>query len=80
MKENIADTIKLVITNIMKYEQHDLGENTHLDDLGLNSMSFVQMIVDIEEEFEIEFPMEDLVANAFVTIADIERRVLELKK
>lgn len=48
-----------------------LTENTHLIDCSINSLQFVQLIILIETEFEIEIPDEYLLMTEMDTIAKI---------
>jgi len=48
--------------------------NTELQLVGMDSLSFVRVVVDIENHFDIEFPDERLIisqANTIQTLCDI---------
>ena len=45
-----------------------------LDDLGADSLDIVEMMMAIEEEFDIEVPDEDV--EELRTVADVERYVM----
>jgi acyl carrier protein len=55
----------------------DLGEVTPdariLDDLGADSLDVVEMVMSIEEAFDIEVPDEDV--EELRTVSDVERYV-----
>lgn len=57
------------------------NENVDLiSDLGMDSLTFVQLIILIEEEFDIEIPFELLEINNFRNISlitDIVNRIIE---
>lgn len=57
----------------------DLGEITGdasiLDDLGADSLDVVELVMAIEEAFDIEVPDEDV--EAMRTIGDMERYVMQ---
>ncbi|WP_095176372.1 MULTISPECIES: acyl carrier protein [Blautia] len=47
-------------------------------DLGVDSLSYVQLIVLLENEYNIEFELEDLAINNTVTINDLVEKVLNI--
>jgi len=49
-------------------ELHKLPEETQLVDLGMTSLNFIELIVKIEEEFQIEVLDSDLLFDNFSTI------------
>ncbi|WP_223068388.1 phosphopantetheine-binding protein [Paenibacillus caui] len=69
----IADQLK----EILKREL-ELGEQTDqlqledsLTSIGLSSVSFIKLIVAIENQFDFEFEDEDLNYNVFQTLQDV---------
>lgn len=52
-------------------------EATLKDDLGIDSLDAVELIMELEDEFDVK--IEDAEAQAFVTVADIVK-LLEAKK
>ncbi|WP_426454578.1 amino acid adenylation domain-containing protein [Paenibacillus sp. S-38] len=48
-----------------------VGMLDHLADMGVNSLSYMRAIVAMEEEFDFEFPDEDMIPGKFMTIADV---------
>ena len=73
IEQKIEDIIKQLIG-----KEKEFNKNSELGSLNLSSFEFIQMIVAVEEEFGIEFEMEDLVENRFNTIGDFENRVYQL--
>jgi acyl carrier protein len=55
-----------------------LSDNANLYDAGLTSFASVQMMLAIEEEFDIEFPEQMLTRRTFSSIASIADAVSEL--
>lgn len=53
-----------------KVEQLDIMKS-NLIDIGFNSFLFIRLIVEIENEFDIEFDDEKLNIGAFLTINDL---------
>jgi acyl carrier protein len=55
-----------------------LSDSANLYDAGLTSFASVQMMLAIEEEFDIEFPEQMLTRRTFSSIASIADAVSEL--
>jgi acyl carrier protein len=55
-----------------------LSDSANLYDAGLTSFASVQMMLAIEEEFDIEFPEQMLTRRTFSSIASIAAAVSEL--
>ena len=51
------------------YIDGNINEKTNISDLGLDDLSTVDIIMDIEDEFDIEFDYEDL--REFNTLKDL---------
>lgn len=53
-----------------------INKNSKLkDDLGIDSMRLVELLVTLEEEFSIEFPLSDLNVRKFSVVNDIYKLV-----
>ena len=71
---NIQEKIGNIFT---KYSKNaDINPETSLKDLGLDSLDLVEVLMDIEEEFGIEFEDEEMVSLKTVNdvLAIIERK------
>jgi|PlaIllAssembly_1097288.scaffolds.fasta_scaffold1076442_2 acyl carrier protein len=53
----------------------DLGPLSSLREIGLNSISFIRVIIDIEEEAGIRFEDEKLRVEGFVTVGVLTKYV-----
>lgn len=62
----LADSLKIEVTELQKYD-----ENSSLVDLGLDSLGFVQFIVNLEMAFGIEVNDEDLILSKLLTLNDL---------
>lgn len=63
MKELIADQLSIDADTITE-------ESSFKDDLGADSLDLFEMVMALEEEFEVEIPTEDL--ENIKTIGDVE--------
>lgn len=64
--ELLAETINFDVDKLAAYD-----ENQSLQDIGLESLMFVQFIVNIELEFGIEVNDEDLIMSKFFSLSDL---------
>ncbi len=71
MKKEISEKLKNIIRKYVRYEEWGLDADISLEKLGINSISFIKIIVQIETEFDIEFDQKDLKKQRFETLADI---------
>lgn len=49
----------------------EIKQSEHLTELGLNSINYISIIVDLEDEFNIEFEEDYLLMEAFKTLQDM---------
>jgi len=80
----IEDEIRqIVLENIEQKESNtEISTETNLQDIGMTSISFISIVVKIEEKFEIEFPDEKLLiseAGTIKSMCDIVTTVLSTK-
>jgi acyl carrier protein len=74
----MGDSLEMKVRNIVAEQLGvDLAEVTPdariLDDLGADSLDVVEMVMSIEEAFDIEVPDQDV--EDLRTVADVERYV-----
>ncbi len=70
------EKLKKIISEVLNVEEDEITmETTFVDDLGADSLDIFQIIMGIEEEFDIEIANED--AENIVTVSDA---VEEIKK
>lgn len=70
----IADRVRSILVQQLGLESGELGpESSILDDLGADSLDVVELMMALEESFDIEVPDEEV--EALRTVADIERYV-----
>lgn len=75
-KENIYERVKELIAEQLGIEEEEITlESSFVDDLGADSLDIVELIMAIEEEFDIEIPDED--AEKMITVNDAVAYVKE---
>jgi len=69
---------KIVAQQLDVTEDQVTSETRFIDDLGADSLDIVELVMTIEEEFDIEIPDED--AERIATVGDAIAYVEEKKK
>ena len=69
MIERLNDIINRVLKN--DEDSVEISEDTNLLELGLNSLNAIEMIVYLEDEFEIEIGDEELILENLSSIKKI---------
>lgn len=68
------EKIKKIIAEVLNVDEDSITmESTFGDDLGADSLDVFQIIMGVEEEFEIEIPNED--AEKIVTVGDAVEQI-----
>ena len=63
-----------IISEVMSIDPDEITRDTRFaDDLGADSLDLAQIIMGIEDEFEIEIPVEE--AEKISTVGDAEERI-----
>lgn len=63
----------IIVEVLNVYENEVTMESTFIDDLGADSLDVFQIIMGIEEEFDIEIPNEE--AEKIVTVGDAVEQI-----
>ena len=68
------EKIKAIIAEVLNVDENEITmETTFTDDLGADSLDEFQIIMGLEEEFDIEIPNED--AEKIVTVGDAVEQI-----
>jgi acyl carrier protein len=68
-KEEIFIKVKGIVVDQLGVEEEEVNlESSFIEDLGADSLDIVELIMALEEEFEIEVPDED--AEKLMTVAN----------
>lgn len=76
MKEKILNSIIAAIAKQKHIEPDSISEESSLSELEITSLDAITIVYDIEEEFGIEVPGDEL--ESFNTVADIVHCMCEL--
>ena len=74
--EEIFDKVKEIIIEQLGVEESTVtGESSFIDDLGADSLDIVELIMALEEEFDLEIP--DSEAEKVVAVNDVVNYIKE---
>jgi acyl carrier protein len=72
----LEERIRTVVARQLGVERAEVLPDASLqDDLGADSLELVELLMALEDEFDIEVPEE--IAETITTIADVERYIIE---
>lgn len=68
------EKIRSIIVEVLNVDEEDITmETTFIDDLGADSLDVFQIIMGLEEEFDIEIPNEE--AEKIVSVGDAVEQI-----
>ena len=68
------EKIRDIIVEVLNVEESDVKmESTFIDDLGADSLDVFQIIMGLEEEFDLEIPSDE--AEKLVTVGDAVEQI-----
>jgi acyl carrier protein len=74
--EQIFSKLKKIISEQLAVDEDEVSmESSFIEDLNADSLDLVELIMEIEEKFEIQVP--DEVAEKIVTVSDAVEYILE---
>ncbi|HHX94612.1 MAG TPA: acyl carrier protein [Clostridia bacterium] len=56
---SVIEKIKDIVAEQLGVEKEDINEDTSFDELNADSLDIVELIMALEEEFDLEIPDED---------------------
>ena len=69
------EKLKKIIAEVLNVDEEEITmETTFVDDLGADSLDVFQIIMGLEEEFDIEIPNEE--AEKIVTVGDAVEQII----
>lgn len=66
---NNLEKLRGIIADQLGIDEATVTEDTTLEDLGADSLALVELVMSVEEEFEIEIQDEDM--EKFKTVGDV---------
>ena len=77
-RREIFESVKKVVMEAIDEEKNITEETSIVDELGLDSLDIVEMLMALEEEFEIS--IDDSAAEKFVKVSDVIDYIEKAKK
>ena len=75
-KEEVVEKLKTIVSDRLGVEKDQVTpEKSFVEDLGADSLDIVELIMGIEEEFEIEIPDDD--AEKLTSVGEAMKYTLE---
>ena len=75
-EQEVAEKVKQIIVDKLSVEETEVtNEASFTNDLGADSLDLVELIMALEEEFDIEIPDAD--AEKVVSVADVVNYIKE---
>ena len=69
-----VEKLKKIIADVLNVDENEITmDTTFIDDLGADSLDVFQIIMGLEEEFDIEIPNEQ--AEKIVTVGDAVEQI-----
>lgn len=66
---SVLERVRKVVVDQLDVDDHEVtAQASFVDDLGADSLDVVELVMGLEEEFDVEIPDED--AEKIVTVAD----------
>lgn len=65
-----------LISGVLKCDMSVIGEEDNLVDLGMDSLKAIELVVGLEEKFDIMIDEEDLLIENLSTVSDIQELVV----
>jgi acyl carrier protein len=72
-KRDLLDTFKTVAARVDKKEFNNVTRSSVITELGIDSLSMMQIVGEMETELDVQLPDEDLVE--LVTVGDLVSKV-----
>lgn len=75
----IETRVTSIISEQLSLREEDVSENARfVDDLGADSLDIVELIMEMEEEFDVEIPDEDI--EKMLTVMDVVTYIKKMSK
>ncbi|MGM9646252.1 MAG: acyl carrier protein [Eubacteriales bacterium] len=73
----MLEKIKEIVSDFSKVDKEKITEDTNIADLGVDSLTMLKIIMELEHVFNIHFEDEEIVESR--TVADLEENILKKK-
>lgn len=77
--ENIIEKLNEVIYSVTSEEHNKLTSDTPFNQLGLDSLEYMNFIIKVENTFNIEFEDDDLFSDKYEKVGDFADKIISLQ-
>lgn len=77
-EQEVFEKVAGVIAGITEDEGEIRPDSRLMEDIGLVSIGFVELVVELEETFDVTFPDTLLTDNNLITVKDVTDQVMKL--
>lgn len=78
-ERNMLETIKKLVAENLGIEEETITENASFkEDLGVDSLDLFELVMALEEEYDLEIPTEDL--EKLTTVGEVATYIQEHKE
>ena len=77
--ENIIEKLNEVFCSVTSEEHNKLTSDTPFNQLGLDSLEYMNFIIKIENTFNIEFDYDDLFSDKYEKVGDFADKIISLQ-
>lgn len=80
MSGSIEERVKEIVTSHVDFavDINSIDKNSYLDVIGVNSINFIRTVLQLEEEYSIQFDIDKLDFGTFETFGNLIKYVEEL--
>lgn len=68
---DVEKKVAEIVADVVELDCREIDFGMNIMEMGINSINFVSILVELEDEFDIEFDDENLTITAFSTLANI---------
>lgn len=72
---NIIEKINELVKGIVGEEKKQLTSDTPFNEIGLDSLEYMNFIIKVEDAFDIEFEDEDLLFDNYEKVSDFVEKI-----
>lgn len=71
----VLDRIKKIIAGQLDLDEKDIKENTSFEELEIDSLELFQIIIDIEEEFDVQIENTESIKTVQDAVKIVEEKI-----
>lgn len=77
MRNEITVKVCEILKEVLKYKDDNITEDSELIDMGIDSLRYMNIVVKLEDAYNVEFDDDFLMSDSFDRVRDIVTYLLE---